>query len=167
MTNVLHGASYSGPALANYAYDTNSGGLLEAVNCTFAGGQGKGNQRKQAYVETSGTATFRNCIFWDNAGGTKYIADGCAAPVLRYVDSQDAEDVDEATHVFSEDPLFVAPASLDFHLGKRSPCRNAGSDAGISHRDADLDGNRRVMGRAIDLGCYEIQVAEGTTLILR
>ena len=118
-------------------------------------------------METSGTATFRNCIFWGNAGGAKYIADGCAAPVLRYVDSQDAEDANPADHVFSDDPLFVNPASLDFHLGKRSPCRNAGSDAGISHRDADLDGNRRVMGRAIDLGCYEIQVAEGTTLILR
>ena len=76
MTNVLHGAAYSGPALANYAYDTNSGGVIEAVNCTFAGGQGHGYQRKQAYVQTSGSATFRGCILWGNAGGDFYVGAG-------------------------------------------------------------------------------------------
>ncbi|MBQ6926121.1 MAG: hypothetical protein IJQ73_15910 [Kiritimatiellae bacterium] len=167
MTNVLHGAAYSGPALANYAYDTNSGGVIEAVNCTFAGGQGHGSQRKQAYVETSGTATFRNCIFWGNAGGAKYIADGCAAPAMNYVDTQDAEDANPADRVISTDPLFVAPASLDYHLGKRSPCRNAGDRTGFTREDIDLDHGKRVRGGAIDLGCYEIQASDGTVLSLR
>ncbi len=57
------------------------------------------------------------------------------------------------------DPLFLSED--DFHFNVLSLCINAGTPdtIGLSLPEYDLDGNQRVLGNGIDLGCFESQVA--------
>lgn len=64
------------------------------------------------------------------------------------------------------DPLFTDAAAGNYRIRVPSPARNAGTGAyGISV--TDLDGNRRVYGRAVDIGCYECQSTYGLGIIVR
>ena len=56
-------------------------------------------------------------------------------------------------------PLFVSAISNDYHLQATSPCRNAGTNA-FAALPYDLDGNPRIVGGRVDMGCYEF-VPEG------
>lgn len=92
MTNVLHAFAYGGNALGNSEpYGGYTGGKIEAVNCTFAGGRGIGNQTKAVYFQAAGSATFRNCIFWNNAGADVDVVNG-DAPVFEYCITSTAHD---------------------------------------------------------------------------
>jgi hypothetical protein len=42
------------------------------------------------------------------------------------------------TNSIEADPIFVSPATGDFHLQSTSPCRNAGADVGLTE---DFEGN--------------------------
>lgn len=53
-------------------------------------------------------------------------------------------------------PQFVSLEGEDFHLKSISPCINAAKDI-IFDYPYDLDGNPRVAGPAMDMGCYEKQ----------
>ena len=55
----------------------------------------------------------------------------------------------------TNEPGFVDYDARDFHLVKDSPCINAGLDLGFAGVTNDLDGLRRPMYRAYDMGCYE------------
>jgi hypothetical protein len=57
---------------------------------------------------------------------------------------------------FSSDPVFVSPASGNFRLQSRSPCIDAGVNGyAWDQPQRDLDGNCRLVGDGVDLGCYE------------
>ena len=58
------------------------------------------------------------------------------------------------------DPQFVSVGDGDFHLAKGSPCIDAGDDLASTEDIVDLDGNTRIVGLAIDMGCYEDQGPE-------
>ncbi len=51
------------------------------------------------------------------------------------------------------DPLFVDPDNGDFHLKTNSPCKDAGTDAGVY---VDIDGDTRPQGAGFDIGADEI-----------
>ncbi len=57
---------------------------------------------------------------------------------------------------FDQDPQFVSWQTGDLHLLADSPCLNSGDAAllppGVT---VDLDGNPRLQGSALDMGCYE------------
>ncbi len=74
--------------------------------------------------------------------------------------------LDEAPR-FVEEPTGVGIALTggDFHLAPTSHCRNAG-DNGLVTISIDLDGNYRVVGSAVEIGCYEIQ-PNGMLLMLK
>ncbi len=57
--------------------------------------------------------------------------------------------------VVDVDPLFVDPASGDYHLGSVSPCIDAGINQGIPL--IDLEGYARISGPTVDMGPYEYQ----------
>ena len=56
-------------------------------------------------------------------------------------------------------PLFIEPETGNFHLLENSPCINAGTPdtTGLNLPEFDLDGNPRISGDRIDMGCYEFQ----------
>ncbi len=56
------------------------------------------------------------------------------------------------------DPQFVDWANGDFRLLPSSPCINAGSNANWMAGTNDLDGNPRIVGGRVDIGCYEYQI---------
>ena len=59
----------------------------------------------------------------------------------------------DACH-YSSDPMFVDPSSGNFRLASNSPCINAGKNSRVVG-SLDLDGNKRIFGSAVDIGCYE------------
>ncbi len=56
----------------------------------------------------------------------------------------------------SNAPGFVNPAAGDYHLNPWSRCVDAGNSAIVTN-STDLDGNPRIVGAAVDMGCYENQ----------
>lgn len=56
----------------------------------------------------------------------------------------------------SRDPLFVDPAGADYHLRPNSPCIDAGANYHwFVWPQRDMDGNCRLAGKRVDMGCYE------------
>jgi len=58
-------------------------------------------------------------------------------------------------HSRFSDPRFVDTASANFHLRPDSPAIAAGTTAGLSVGEKDLDGSPRIKGGSIDIGCYQ------------
>ena len=101
----------------------------------------------------------RNCTVYGNrtnlgAGGiytsvaTNTILYANSAQI--YPDSLDSSIVS----CYSSDPKFVNSSSGNFRLASNSPCINAGNNSGVLG-SLDLDGNKRIFGGAVDIGCYE------------
>ena len=55
----------------------------------------------------------------------------------------------------SLDPLFISATGGDYHLQPTSPCINAGSDADVQAGWTDIDGDPRICGAHVDIGCDE------------
>ena len=52
------------------------------------------------------------------------------------------------------DPKFVDVSNGDYHLASDSPCIDAGDNSYVMS-ETDLDGNVRIVGGKVDVGCYE------------
>lgn len=123
---------YSSPKLTNNTIASNTGGGVY-THCSWPWG-----------------VVITNCILWANSGGL---------------------DLTEATVSFSDigtgniagngnisiDPMFVDPATGDFHLKDGSPCIDKGTNTAPALPVADKDGNPRIVGAAVDMGAYEWQ----------
>ena len=66
-------------------------------------------------------------------------------------------------HIIYDNPLFVNSDSGNFHLTKESPGINTGTPdtVGLLLPLIDYDGNKRIVGTRIDIGCYESSVIDG------
>ena len=137
-----------------------SGGMIR--NCTIAANAGK----QVGGICVKGTAgVVENCVI---VGNTATMADeSIVGDVVSYMVSAedakavfrncvvDAETVPNATCVSaSSAATLVDSGNGDFHLAAGSPAINFGR-AKENEASGDLDLNERVMGSAIDAGCYE------------
>lgn len=115
-------------------------------NCTIAGNANLKNAAYGDLVMTGGTARNNIAALATQTGGTA------------------------ANNLFSADPRFRNAAALDFHLTGASALAidkgDSGAWAGLAQA-TDLDGNPRLFGLAVDLGCYEVQTARRTIMLLR
>jgi hypothetical protein len=95
--------------------------------------------------------TIRNCIIWNNIPTTNQFYD-CAAPTY----SCYHHFVQEQNGNIGDDPQFIDLESRDYRLRENSPCIDAGANYyWFAWPQRDLDGNCRLAGPKIDMGCYE------------
>ncbi len=147
----------------------NQGGTLAVTNCTFAGHQNYASHSTNlVYIgRDPKSTTFKNCIVWDNevAFRDPEIAT-CTNIEASYSIIEGGADT--ANSIVSVDPKFVDPANGDYHLKVSSPARNKGDSTGFNRKtDFDLDGNKRWVGRSVDMGSYECQQSDGFFIILK
>jgi hypothetical protein len=124
------------------------GGDVE--NCTIAGNSAS-NAAGGVYC-LNGADVLNSIIYFNNApsnanhgqsgSGIDYIYN-CTTPAIAGGGNIDA------------DPLFVSPGLGDFHLLEGSPCIDAGTNEFYVYTTTDLDGEPRLQGVRVDMGCYE------------
>ncbi len=97
--------------------------------------------------------TMVNCIIWGNTAGREgnQIYD---SNIPMYSCIQDW--TGGGTGNTTRDPRFVDPMEGDFHLKEGSPCIDAGTNYyWVSWPQTDADGNCRLVGPRVDMGCFE------------
>ncbi len=119
---------------------------------------------------------FKNCIIWgngwyheqdtfDDASQIFVWGSDCAPEFynsvlqggLRQIHGNEYVAVYDMPTMIDADPMFVDTIARDFHLLPESPAINSGTidTTGMSVPPTDLDGNQRIIGDRIDMGCYE------------
>ena len=176
----------------NYNWTTDSGayaavGVTEGSalieNCTIVSNRISTASGSVAglYVVDSAAATVRNCIVADNVTGTSvsnmfagvkakvyatYDHVMTDAPYAAKLNANVASGSHRGGGNFGGDPCFRNVATGDYHLRMRSPARDAGTEAPWMADATDLDGRPRIFGKAPDVGCYEMQTAAATVLMI-
>lgn len=130
-------------------------GTGELVNCTVAGQSAKGSSISGVIV-ASDNAKVTNCVI---AGNTSTGDAACwSGTVSRFVNcAVDAGGSPNETCVSDTTAALLADApNGDYHAAPGAPSVDAG--AGLENPPSvDLDGNVRVLGKGIDMGCYEYE----------
>ncbi len=99
------------------------------------------------------TIVYGNRVLSDaSSGAPNWLVSG-SMPKLTNVFSAVAVGTDTTGGTLSGDPFFAAFDKGDYHLTPSSPCRDAAW--GVATVATDLDGNARVSGDAMDIGCFE------------
>lgn len=101
----------------------------------------------------SGASPINNCIIYYNtavSGGSNTLNivmnNCCTTP----------DSTSSGNNIITNAPLFMDASAGNFHLQSNSPCINSGNNAYASG-STDLDGNPRIVGGTVDIGCYEYQ----------
>ena len=162
---------------ASYALAMLQGGKGVFTNCTFANYGGTGLNHGSAgtaailnYYSADGVhysygnldATMSNCIVYGSLD-SEIVCD--AAPnasaslnmdhCLLKMGNVRESFVHFTGCIFNKDPLFSNTAKWDYHLTAGSPAIDSGNSAAKGIGDFDLDNNTRIIGVAVDIGCYE------------
>lgn len=150
------------------------GGANEQVvmeNCTVVANTVEGSLKDDsagAYC-TSWTTTIRNCVFAgntetgkDKATSVKFDSHmnvvNCVMDDAAFNKYCTVGDVKTMFKDFTNENYMPRPGSV---------LANKGTDKLTLPTDKDLAGNPRVFGKAIDIGCYEVQKNNGLTIIIR
>ncbi len=131
-----------------------TGGTVE--NCTVTDNSAQSGPAGYCRVNNG---TMVNGIVWGNVNddGEGLFADGDVSGDMAAA----------LSHCCTNNPLFKAAEKRDYRLVLSSPCANTGLALPWITREAtDLAGARRLVGHAVDIGCYEIALYP-TTLMLR
>ncbi len=116
--------------------------------------------------------TVRNCIIAGNRcddtnqGGVNAGPEDYHMHDSQYVANTCAPEVPEENGNIRLAPVFKDAANCDYHIGFSSPTVGAGSFVEWMDGAVDLDGEIRVLGRAVDMGCYETRLP-GTLIFIR
>ena len=151
LTNCLiygmNSADYGGGA---YMY---RGGSI--INSTIAGNNamlfGGG-------ICSSNGGSVINTIIYDNQAGSgnDNWLNYASGANIRYSCTTPTNGLPNGHRCIPDDPLFVNSAEKDYHLLEGSPCIDEGFNmAWMDPPATDLDGNARIFGGTVDMGCYE------------
>ena len=153
-----------------------NGANAKMVNCLVARNSGLNNVRQGVHLANGAVL---NCTIADN--GTNKVATGsiaCKADAGSLVNTIVAGNPECATELNAAvgvtvshcqvggDPRFKSPARGDYRLKSVSPCIGMGDD-GAGLPAVDLDGNPRLFGTFLDIGCYECQRGNGMLMTVR
>ncbi len=121
-------------------------------NCTVA--YNMAYEGAGLYCESRwGLASIINSILWNTPippGGEIYVA--IDDPIIEYSDVRGGW---PGIGNIDSDPLFVSHETRDYHLTYDSPCRDSGLNSARNPRFEDFEGDPRLVGTAIDMGCDE------------
>ena len=136
---------------------TAEGGTIE--NCTIARNRGLQATSSPAGVAVvSKNVTLINNIIWGNTtgpGASKNISfSDSGVESGATVQYNDCQPLLKGAGNIAVDPAFTDAAHGDYHPGY-TDCIDGGSNQGWMTSAVDLDGNRRIVFSAVDMGCYE------------
>lgn len=154
--NGLFGAVYSGGSGGIHVVGNST---TYVVNCTLSGNlAGAGGGAPNPTPPGAGGIGIRgaasaivNTLCWANTGGEVLVSGGGSA----YVVHCDIQGGYPGFGNVSADPLFLAPASGNLHLGAGSPCIDAGTSAIPASIVQDVDGQPRAFYASVDIGADE------------
>jgi hypothetical protein len=161
VTNAANGTSSEGGGIWVDANTT-----LNMINNTVARNLSAESGGGVAYT-IAGTVEVLNVynnIIWGNSatvnGGDVWLSGTGAERVFAFNDAGNFFGVwDLFENNLDVNPQFVNAANGNYHLQSGSPCIDAGTTNAPSLPSTDLDGNPRIVGGAVDLGCYEFDSA--------
>ena len=109
------------------------------------------------------TVTMANSIVWSPACATGLAPGSASVTYCCYAAATEGANGNTARN-----PLLRQREPGRYTFGVDSPCRNSGSNEafGALTDAVDLANNRRLFGKRIDMGCYELQMV-GTMLLLK
>ena len=88
--------------------------------------------------------------------GNVALEDCCVEELWQKMPNEDPFESTQYPGCFDQDPRFVDWSLGDLHLAVDSPCRNSGDTQALPPGlTVDRDGNPRVSGSEVDMGCYE------------
>ena len=126
---------------------TDSDGVV--IHTTLARNAGGG-------ARVAGSAGFTNTIFYSHTVGVN-VTTGSTATLEATLWHSNTNNVEDGTLTIvspniTQDPVFVNPDGMDYHIDGSSPAIDAGVDAGIHE---DIDGDRRPILGGFDIGADE------------
>ena len=151
----LFARNYTVYSAGGAANTLGQGNKVYFINCTFSDNEaqhGDGGALNISYAQIYMT----NSIVYNNPGmysnDLHLDFDGYAD--INYSDLTMPDGATGSNNI-DQDPMFVNPDSLDYHLSPGSPCIDAGTDVGLDYS-----------GQAPDMGCFEFDSSgTGPTLI--
>jgi hypothetical protein len=152
LTNCLISSANSA-AFGGGAY-LREGGALQS--CTIAGNLA--TSAGGGVVCSNGGAVVNTIVYGNTAPGaaSNWLVNGVGA-AFTYCCTAPTNTLPGGTACTDRDPLFAdpAPPAVDYHLLEGSPCIDAGTNLPWMAGATDLDGNPRIIGGRVDMGCYE------------
>lgn len=134
----------------------------KVMNCTIAGNA----SQSCGGVSSSGAGTIENCVIAGNGGSAPVRVDppkngDADYGVFVHCVIDTAEPVNETCIAASAGALMADVANGDFHAAPGAPSIDFPGASGAGAPETDLDGNPRIQGKGIDLGCYEYVAGGG------
>lgn len=123
---------------------------VEIINCTFAT-QSRVNLGQSFLQSNGGDVDIKNSIFW---GANTPLENFGNNPHPYTVQNSLIEGSFAGSNVFSTDPRFLNPSSLNFQLNVCSPAINSGDNTFLAETN-DLNFSDRVRHDQIDMGAFE------------
>ena len=147
--------------------------LDEVINCTIVNNDQKKTDSDKEYCgirfdsDNADGNKFVNNVVWGNKAGGVVQSQQVSYSICKYSDAtnnaiQGNVPGDFTTpyikladdNAAADGPKFKDPESGDYSLAAGSVLIDAGLSSAIS-QETDVDGNERISGAAVDLGCYE------------
>lgn len=194
---MLSGGTVSNSVIARNVGTGNTGGGVHMGNATLRNCLVYLNSGVQlgggVYADGAGSA-IESCTIVTNSalgayptGGGLYVSLGSAINTIVYrnrgaggvADNVRTNDIGRCTYScapelanvanqnLTGDPLFVNAPAMNFRLREAALCANRGSTKAWMLAALDLDGNPRVVGGTVDMGCYESGAIRGTLFLMR
>lgn len=170
--------SLSNPFLVNCIFYNNAaqyGGAIhnlvksspDIINCTFSQNRAMFFGGAIYSMGNNSLPTLSNCILWgnictNNSSYSEVFNDGAFPSYSHCTISGSGGSTQWNINIGTDaggnidlDPLFLGPSNNNFMLLSNSPAINTGDTIGLEIPMSDLNGNNRIVGSIIDMGCFE------------
>lgn len=158
----LANGGYGRPYIVNSVFYNNDANIGGAVYCNESDG---GDIEVFMYNSIFwGNTALHNRTFHMSGNGTptmnviNSIVDATSCETVAQLDSTDYLNCNNV--LYNENPLFLNPAQLDFHLVESSPAVDAGDNQIVIDNNVffDIDSMSRINNTLVDIGVFEFEV---------